>query len=183
LHLGKGFVFAVGLILLWASSSFADASLGAVAESNARTQSSNEAAARLGAGAGTGPGVDLARLASPKKSTTFTGFPEGTLPGDGGGAPDRSNNPTGKAVYSGDPMDPIIGPEILGSTLDRVYTIADHVGYGMVQKSYAPGALDATYVFDVFVGRARRYVLYFDRSTRLLKIEFFEPIDKKWVTF
>jgi hypothetical protein len=184
LHIGKSFVFAVGAILFFAPSSFAATqSLGAVAGANARTQTFNETAANMGAGAGTGRGTDLSAIASPKKPQTFTGFPEGTLPGGGATAPDRSNNPTGKAVFSGDPLDPLIGPEMLGSTLDRIYSIANHVGYGMVQKNSAPGALDAAYVFDVMAGRARRYVLYFDRSTKLMKIEFFEPVDKKWVTF
>ena len=183
-YLAKSFVFAVAVTFffaLFASPSFAAQRLGAIAESNARTQAANQAAANLGAGGGTGPGVDLKSIASPKKAQTFTGFPEGTLPG--GPVPDRSNNPTGKAVFSGDPVDPLIGPEMLGGSLDRVFSIADHVGYGLVPKNYAPGALDAAYVFDVMAGRARRYVLYFDRSTKLMKIEFFEPVDKKWITF
>ncbi|MDR1378303.1 MAG: hypothetical protein LBJ36_04555 [Synergistaceae bacterium] len=184
MYLGKGFLFAVGLTLSFASSSFAATQrLGAVAGSNAKTQSFNESAANMGAGRGTGPGVDLTKIASSKKPQTFTGLPDGTLPGGGAVRPDRSYNPTGKIVFSGDPVDPVIGPEMLGSTLDRVYSIADHVGYGMVKKNYVPGALDAIYVFDVMAGRARRYVLYFDRSAKLLKIEFFEPVDKKWITF
>jgi hypothetical protein len=162
------------LLVLFASSAFAAAaSRGAVSTSNARTQAANEAAAKLGAGpSGAGPGVDLRAIASPRRPQTFTGFPAGTLPGDNNqGANEPSNNPVGSVVYSGDPLDPIIKPDMVGSKLDFICAVAGHVGYTVERGPYFPDALDAAYTFRLMNGRRRISTLYFDRSLKLLEVQ------------
>jgi hypothetical protein len=65
--------------------------------------------------------------------------------------------------------------------LDGVYAVADHAGYSIVQRSYNPTTLDAAYVFHVLERGARRYILHFDRSAKLLRIEFYDPWERAWV--
>ncbi|MDR2180199.1 MAG: hypothetical protein LBP21_07810 [Synergistaceae bacterium] len=165
---------ALVLLVFWASS--AAAATGAVSGTNAKTQATNEAAAKLGAGpSGSGPGVDLKAIASPKKPQTFTGFPSGTLPGDNRdgsqeGEEKPANNPVGKVVYSGDALDPIIGAEMTGSKLDDICAIAGHMGYTLERGSYLSTSLDAAYTFSLMNGRRRISTLYFDRGLKLLEV-------------
>jgi hypothetical protein len=175
MRLKKKFMWALVLLVLWTSSAFAATQRGAVGASNARTQTTNAAAASLGAGpSSSGPGVDLKAIASPKKTQTFTGFPEGTLPGDGrGGSSDEeklSNNPIGKVVFSGDPLEPAIGPGMTGSTLNYVCAIAGHMGYTIERGTYLPTSLDVAYTFRLMSGRRRISTLYFDRGLKLLEV-------------
>ena len=150
-------VWAFVLFVFWTSSAFA-------------------AAAQLGAGPSSagGPGVDLKAIASPKKPQAFTGFPAGTLPGDGRGGEGAeekpSNNPVGKVVFSGDPLDPVIGSEMAGSTLHYICAIAGHMGYTIEGGAYLPTSLDVAYTFRLMNGRRRISTLYFDRGLKLLEV-------------
>lgn len=167
------FVWTLALLVFWIPSAFAaTAQGGAVEASNARTQTTNAAAASLGAGpSSSGPGVDLKAIASPKKPQTFTGFPSGTLPGESGGAEEKpSNNPVGKVVFSGDPLDPVIGSEMAGSTLNYICAIAGHMGYTIEGGAYLATSLDAAYTFRLMNGRRRISTLYFDRGLKLLEV-------------
>ncbi|MDR1977503.1 MAG: hypothetical protein LBQ42_02090 [Synergistaceae bacterium] len=174
---GKFFLAFVLLVFFAPSAMAATVQRGAVSTSNARTQAANAAAANLGAGpSGSGPGVDLKAIASPKKPQTLTGFPAGTLPGDsrgasGSGGGGSNNNPEGKVVFSGDPLTPIIGPEMMGSRLDYICTVAGHVGYTLERGVYLPTALDVAYMFRLMNGRRRVSTLYFDRSLKLLDVQ------------
>jgi hypothetical protein len=165
------------LVLFVPSALAATAPRGAVSTSNARTEAANAAAANLGAGpSGTGPGVDLRAIASPRRPQTFTGFPAGTLPGDGRGTDTSenekpSNNPVGKVVFSGDPLDPIIKSDMAGSKLDFICAVAGHVGYTVERGSYFPNSLDVAYTFRLMNGRRRVSTLYFDRSLKLLEVQ------------
>lgn len=121
---------------------------------------------------------DLRAIASPKKSApTLTGFPAGTLPGGGtsGGAAgdgESATPPPGRVVLSGDPLEPIVGASHVGSSLHRIYTIADHAGYALVLRTrYAPTALDAPYSYSLLKGRRRIATLFFDRSLKLSRIQ------------
>jgi hypothetical protein len=169
-------VWTFVLFVFWTSSAFAAAApRGAVGASNARTQTTNAAAAQMGAGPSSsgGPGVDLKAIASPKKPQTFTGFPAGTLPGDGrgeGAEEKPSNNPVGKVVFSGDPLDPVIGSEMAGSTLHYICAIAGHMGYTIEGGAYLPTSLDVAYTFRLMNGRRRVSTLYFDRGLKLLEV-------------
>lgn len=120
-------------------------------------------------------GADLKAIASPKKPVTATGFPAGTLPGGGGSAGTASGEGSaapGRVVLSGDPLEPLVGASHLGSSLDRIYAMADHAGYGLVLHGrYAPSALDAPYSYSLMRGRQRIATLFFDRSLKLSGIQ------------
>lgn len=120
-------------------------------------------------------GSDLKAIASPKKPVTATGFPAGTLPGGGasGGTPSGEEAAApGRVVLSGDPLEPLVGASHLGSSLDRIWAMADHAGYGLVLRGrYAPSALDAPYSYSLMRGRRRIATLFFDRSLKLSGIQ------------
>lgn len=174
MHLKRKFLYAFALIFIFASLASAAAPGGAVSTHVDRAQRANEAAASLGGGAtSSGPGADLRAIASPKKPQTLTGFPAGTLPGDtvGGSSGADSNNPQGRVVFSGDPLSPLIGPEMVGTKLDRICMIAAHVGYTVERRSYSPTSLDSAYAFSLMNGRRRVATLYFDRSMTLQMVQ------------
>jgi hypothetical protein len=118
--------------------------------------------------------VDLKAIANPKKTQTFTGFPAGTLPADSRGAGNDqgkpSNNPVGKVVFSGDPLDSAIGSEMAGAKLDYICNVAGHMGYTIERGTYLPTSLDVAYTFRVMHGRRRISTLYFDRGLKLLEV-------------
>lgn len=164
-------------LLLWGTHAFAAERKGAIAATQARRAASEATAEKLGAG---GPGSDLKAIASPKKAaTTFTGFPAGTLPGGEKG--EKSENASqssgsapapGRVVLSGDPLEPLIGASHVGLSLDRICTMADHVGYVLVLRArYRPSALDAPYSYSLMKGRRRIATLFFNRSLKLASIE------------
>jgi hypothetical protein len=77
----------------------------------------------------------------------------------------------GKAVFAGDPLPPFVGPEMAGSSLERVFSVADHVGYTVVKRAFTPNSLDSAYTFDVMSGRARKARVYCDFSLKVLWVE------------
>ena len=167
-------VFFVFFVNFARAASAAPARLGAVSGSNAKTQATNDAAARLGAGpSGSGLGVDLRAVATPRRPTTVTGFAPGALPGDnlGGGTGARAPAVEGKAVFTGDPLPPFVGPEMAGSSLEQVFSIADHAGYTVVKRAFTPNSLDSAYTFDVMSGKARKARVYCDFSLKVLWVE------------
>ena len=139
---------------------------GALSQVQAKRDTVNASAASMGAG------TDLRAIASPKKApTTFTGFPEGTLPGNSGGNPAATAKALeGRVVLSGDPMTPLIGADMLGAHLDKISVIAGHVGYSVVRQRFNPTVLDSAYAFDLMRGRRKVSTLYFDRSMKLLSV-------------
>lgn len=146
---------------------------GAVSTVQARRAAARASAEQLGAG---GVGSDLKAIASPKKkATTFTGFPEGTLPGSEGSGEGAGGDGTlvpGRVVLSGDPLEPLVGASHIGTSLDRICAMADHVGYALVpRRRYVPSALDAPYSYLLMNGRRRVATLSFDRSLKLASID------------
>ena len=162
-------LLAIFSVMIFASlSAAAERSLGAVAATNARTQASSQAAANLGAG---GPGSDLRAIAGNRQQQprSFTGlYAAGDSAAAGGG---ENTNPEGKAVFSGDPLSPPIGPEMIGAKLNRLCVIADHVGYSIVALGYSPTVMDTPYSYALMNGRRRISTLYFDRSMALMAIQ------------
>lgn len=161
-------------VLLLGSRAFG-AEQGAIAAARSARAKMDASTAKMEAAA---TGSDLKAIASPKKSaTTFTGFPAGTLPGggaSGGTAASEGSDaaPAGRVVLSGDPIEPIVGASQIGSSLDRIWAIADHAGYGLVLRTrYAPTALDAPYSYSLMRGRRRIATLFFDRSLKLSSIQ------------
>lgn len=143
---------------------------GAVSTVQARRAAARASAEQLGAG---GVGSDLKAIASPKKkATTFTGFPEGTLPGSEGAGEGSGALVPGRVVLSGDPLEPLVGASHIGASLDRICAMADHVGYALVpRRRYVPSALDAPYSYLLMNGRRRVAALFFDRSLKLASID------------
>lgn len=164
---------AFALVVICAAGAFA-AEGGALSQVAAKRETAGQSAANLGAG---GPGTDLKAIASPKKGpTTFTGFPAGTLPGSSGAAPASGTAATpapleGRVVLRGDPLAPVIGPEMVGTKLDRISAIVDHAGYRLIRMRYAPRALDSAYTFRLWQGKRRVSTLYFDRSMKLTFVQ------------
>jgi len=156
-------------IMIFASlSPAAERRLGAVAATQARSAAGQQSAAQLGAGGGAG--TDLRAISSPRTTPqTLTGFPAGTLPGDTSGG--KEERPVGKAVYSGDPLPPVIGPEMLGSKLDRLSVVAAHVGYSIVRMGYSPTVMDTPYTFALMNGNRKISTLYFNRSMALVMVQ------------
>ena len=142
---------------------------GAVSTVQARRAAARASAEQLGAG---GVGSDLKAIATPKKkATTFTGFPEGTLPGSEGAGGGGTLVP-GRVVLSGDPLEPLVGASHIGTPLDRICAMADHVGYALVpRRRYVPSALDAPYSYLLMNGRRRVATLSFDRSLKLTSVD------------
>jgi hypothetical protein len=100
----------------------------------------------------------------------MTGFPAGTLP-DGSMSSGSGVEPMGRTVMSGDPIPPLIGPEMVGSKLNRLSVIAEHVGYNIIRLSYSPTVLDAPYTFALMSGNRRIARLYFNHSMTLVGVE------------
>ena len=165
----RNVLLAVLFVMIFASLSVAaERRLGAVAATNARSQASGQAAASLGAG---GPGSDLRAISSPRtQPQTFTGFPAGTLPGDGSGG-GGDEQPLPRVVMSGEPLGPVIGPELVGSKLDHLCAIAGHVGYTIVRLGYSPTVMDMPYTFALMNGPRRVSTLYFNRSLTLSMVQ------------
>ena len=165
----KNVLLAFLFIMIFASLSVAaDARLGAVAATNARSQASAQSAANLGAG---GPGSDLRAISSPStRPQTFTGIPSGALAGDdiGGGGDEQ---PLSRVAMSGEPLAPLIGPEKVGSKLDHLCVIAGHVGYTIVRMSYSPTVMDMPYTFALMNGNRKISTLYFNRSMSLAMVQ------------
>ena len=165
-HFMRSVLLAVFFIMIFASSSAASAS----ATAERRLQTSGQTAANLGAG---GPGSDLRAISSPRQQQTATGFPAGTLPGSnvtravGSGNPD----PRGRTVMAGDPLPPVIGSEMIGSSLNDLCVMADRVGYAIVRRSYSPTVMDTPYTFALMSGNRRISTLYFNRGMTLVMIE------------
>jgi hypothetical protein len=143
---------------------------GAIDTQNAQMRARNETVAAAGAGGG---GSDIKSIMSGKKPTTFTGMPAGSLPGEsvGGERGGQEQNPVGRVVFSGDPIEPLIGPSMAGSKLDRVCTIAARTGYTLERRAYSESSLDAAYTFDLRLGGRKISTLYFDRSLTLSMVE------------
>lgn len=154
---------------LWGGGAWG-AEEGAVSTVQARRAAARASAEQLGAG---GAGSDLKAIASPKKkATTFTGFPEGTLPGSEGAGEGSGALVPGRVVLSGDPLEPLVGASHIGTSLDRICAMADHVGYALVpRRRYVPSALDAPYSYLLMNGRRRVAALFFDRSLKLASID------------
>ena len=166
-------LWVLALAFFAVSTAFAaPAALGAVSGANARTQTTNDAAARMGAGSsGSGPGADLRAIATRRQPTTATGLPPGFFDGSGGGAGTQAPSVEGKAVFSGEPLPPFIGPEMAGAPLDRVFVVAAHAGYTVVNRAFTPNSLDSAYTFDVMSGRARKARVHCDLSLKVLWVE------------
>lgn len=149
------------LVVLFAAGAYA-AEGGALSQVQSKRDTTNQATGAMGGGVGT----DLKAIASPKKgTTTFTGFPAGTLPGGAqGAAGQQPKGPEGRVVFSGDPLDPLIGSAMVGSKLDAVCAIADHAGYSLVRQKYDQRSLGSMYTFRLYRGRQRLATLYFDQS-------------------
>lgn len=162
------FLFSCLLGFCWVQTAFAAEQKGVLSQVQSKRDTVNASTANLGPGMGT----DLRAIASPKKTTTATGFPAGTLPfdGTGGSASTQNNSPAGRVVFSGEPLDPIIGAGLVGATLDKVCAIADHVGFRIVRNRFDPNALDSAYSFSVIRGGRRISTLYFDRGLKLLAV-------------
>ena len=169
-HFMRNVLLAILFIMIFASlSAAAERRLGAVATHQARTQASGQAAADLGAA---GPGSDLRAISRPREGPqTFTGFPAGTLPGSSPGSGGESVDPLERTVMSGEPLAPIIGPEMIGSKLNRLCVVAGHVGYNIVSLGYSPTVMDTPYTFALMNGNRRVSTLYFNRSMTLVMIQ------------
>ncbi|GHS87766.1 hypothetical protein AGMMS49957_08210 [Synergistales bacterium] len=160
--------FCAGVfITLFASSAFA---AGMVQTHNARMQARNQTLENYGAGGGMN--ADLKAIPRSGKAVTMTGLPAGSF-GSGSSLEEipEDQRPVGKVVLAGDHMDSPIGAGLVGSKLDRVCAIAEHIGYKVVKKGYTPNSIDAVYSFIVMNGKSRVATLYFDRSMRLSMVE------------
>lgn len=119
-------------------------------------------------------GADLRAIASPKKATTATGFPAGTLPGDGGDT-DEEQEPVEKkrVALVGDPLAEPISEADIGTGLNGIATIADHVGYQLLLRTnYRPRSLlEPPYSYQLMQGRRRLKTLFFDHSLKLVSIQ------------
>ena len=146
---------------------------GALSAVQARRAAARASEERLEAGRDRS---DLKAIANPKKeAATFTGFPEGTLPGnegDGEGAEGGRALLPGRVAPSGGPSESLLGASHIGASLDRICTVADHMGYVLVPRlSCVPSALDAPYSYTLMNGRRRVATLFFDRSLKLASVE------------
>jgi hypothetical protein len=75
------------------------------------------------------------------------------------------------AVYSGDPLPPVIGQEMVGSRLDRICVIAAHVGYTISRRTFSPTVMDMPYTFALMNGNRKLSTLYFNRSMTLVMVD------------
>lgn len=123
-----------------------------------------------------GRGSDLAAISTPKKTaTTFTGFPAGTLPGNGGRSAEVAGTTENDAAPSrvalvGAPLIAPISDVNMGDKLDKIAMIADHVGYTLVMRPrYRPRSLlEPAYSYYLMQGRRRLKTLFFDRQLKLV---------------
>ena len=160
-HFMKSVLLAVFFIGVSASLSDANPS-GAIAAEQARRAAASQASVSAG-------GPDLRRIAAPRQQPqTVTGLPAGVLPGDRLDSGEEA--PTARTVLSGEPMAPAIGPGLIGERLDRIITVAGHVGYNIVRVGFSPTVLDSPYTFAVMRGNRRVSTLYFSRSMSLVAI-------------
>ena len=119
----------------------------------------------------------LARLKRPFSSAEAPGGPAGAkapgeaVPGAGvDGVPAPA--PSGRVVFSGDPLDPLIGEPQLGLSLDKIFAIADHAGYNLILRArYVATAIDTPYSYSLMKGRRRLATLFFDRNLKLSMIK------------
>ncbi len=157
-------VFSLALFIVigsMISSSYA----GALADVKAKRDETNASSEKIGVP------VDLKAIASPKKGVSFTGFPEGTLPGSGGPSTQNTIAPLpGKVVPSGDPLESLSTFFSVGMPLNRICTIVDHAGYRLAKKSYSASALDSPYSFVLLKGKSKIADIYMDRSLKLVSI-------------
>ena len=169
-HFMRRALLALLFVVVFTSvSAAAERRLGATAAAAARDRSAAQTREQLGAGGGAG--TDLRAISRPSgQPQSFTGFPTGTLPGDtaGGGG---SEEPLARVAMSGDPLAPIIGPEMVGSKLDRLAVIAAHVGYSIIRLGYSPTVMDTPYSFALMNGKRKVSTLYFDRSMSLVTVQ------------
>ena len=132
-----------------------------------------------GSGSG-GPVVELKSLARPKRARSSAEAPAGpagakapgeAVPGAGvDGVPAPA--PSGRVVFSGDPLDPLIGEPQLGLSLDKIFAIADHAGYNLILRArYVATAIDTPYSYSLMKGRRRLATLFFDRNLKLSMIK------------
>ena len=173
-HFMRNVLLAFLFLMFFASlCAAAERRLGAVAATQASHAAGQAAANSMGAGGSAG--TDLRAISSPRTTPqTFTGFPAGTLPGNsaGGGGGAGGEKPMGKMVYSGDPLPQVIGFEMVGTTkLDRVCTIANHVGYTITRMRYSPTVMDMPYTFALMRGNRMVSTLYFNRSMTLVLVK------------
>ncbi|GHV45100.1 hypothetical protein FACS1894204_03390 [Synergistales bacterium] len=161
-------VFCVGMFAVFFAAS-ADAA-GMVQTHNTRMQSRNQTLENYGAGGGMN--ADLKAIPRSGKPVTATGLPAGAF-GSGSSLEEipEDQRPIGRVVLAGDKMDSAIGSGLVGSKLDRVCGIAEHMGYKVVKKGYTPNSIDAVYSFNVMNGKARVATVYFDRSMRVSMVE------------
>ena len=126
-----------------------------------------------------GRGADLAAISTPKKtSTTFTGFPAGTLPGNAGRSAEvaprtettGSDAAPSRVALVGDPLIAPISDSNVGDKLDKIVAIADHVGYTLVMRPrYRPRSLlEPPYSYYLMRGKRRLKTLFFDRQLKLV---------------
>lgn len=124
---------------------------------------------------GSGRGADLRAIASPKKGpTSFTGFPSGTLPGDDGDSSEEGEKPEVKRVAMvGDPLLEPISEANIGTGLNGIGMIADHVGYRLVPRpKYRPrSTLEPPYSYYLMQGGRRLKTLFFDHSLKLVSLQ------------
>lgn len=173
-------LLAILPVFVFSGEAFAAVRAGEpVRQSQSATRDTQERAARaraaeeqLTGSSGTGSsgrGSDLAAISSPKKATTFTGFPAGTLPGDGATQPEGDPKSPQLVAMSGDPLLGPISDAHLGQSLDKIAVIADHVGYRLVMRpTYRPRSLlEPPYSYYLMKGRRRIKTLYFDRQLKL----------------
>ncbi|GHS96552.1 hypothetical protein AGMMS50276_15110 [Synergistales bacterium] len=160
--------FFVWLVVFLPASAYA---AGMVQTHNTRMQSRNQTLEAAGAGGGN---TDL-RAISNAKPQTLTGLPAGAI-GSGSSLEDipEDQRPVGRVVLAGDHMDSPIGAGLVGSKLDRVCGIAEHMGYKVVKKGYTPNSIDAVYSFNVMKGKARVATVHLDRSMRVSMVEAVE---------
>ena len=169
LHFVRNVLLALLLVMIFASlTTAAERRLGAVAATQQRSQASNQAASNLGAGGSAG--YDLRAISSPRSPQTMTGFPAGTLPGDSRGG-QGNEIPAARVAMSGDPLLPVIGPEMIGRKLNQICVIADHVGYSVGRRAFSPTVMDTPYTFALMNGNRKIATLFFNNSMTLVMIE------------
>lgn len=158
---------AFSVVILASLENVAESSVTAAAAGRAQTQAQAAGGAE---GVGTGGGLrELARHRGEQPQTTATGFPPGTLPGSSFGV-DEHGEPLSRVVMSGQPIAPIIGTEMIGSRLDRIASIAGHVGYNLVRVGYSPTVIDTPNTFALMRGNQRVATLYFNHSMTLVTV-------------
>ena len=150
----------------------AQARQGATALVEAHKEKVNEVNTQLGGGS------DLKALASPKKNaTSFTGFPAGTLPGSSAAPQPTAEeapkiiSPTGRIVLSGSPIESVLSSLPVGSPLDKICSLADHMGYRVSPLRYSGSTFDTPYSCVLSQGRKKIATLHLNRSLKLSAVQ------------